>query len=300
MGPRRRWVAPRVDLAAHPIVPVILAAMLMFLALFGCSDRAVCLEADRPDPVPRCADEAGALSCAHGTVVCEVRALDREVHWQLPEGEAPADGWPVAVLYQGSFLSAERTWEAEPDDDFGGWHQTRLVEALLGAGFAVLTPETRYDGATYWDTNVLPWSVSWEKSADHRLVEAIFDGVDGGVFGPLDPDALYAAGISSGGYMTSRMAEAYPGRFRALAIQSASWATCSGAICDLPKALPADHPPTLFLHGEDDLIVPVGTMQKYADALEAQGTEVDVVREAEVGHAWLPVAPEAIVAWFDR
>ena len=98
--------------------------------------------------------------------------------------------------------------------------------------------------------------------------------------------------------MTSRMAQAYPGRFRALAVVSASWATCSGALCSVPAALPSEHPPTLFLHGERDDVVPISTMRRYADALRAQGTQTRVVTDAEAGHVWLDVAPLEVPAWF--
>lgn len=98
--------------------------------------------------------------------------------------------------------------------------------------------------------------------------------------------------------MTSRMAVAYPGRFRALAIQSASYATCAGPLCVVPE-LPEDHPPVLFLHGGADAIVPIGTMDTYADALEEDGIPTERVVEDTAGHAWLEVAPEEVVGWFE-
>ena len=98
--------------------------------------------------------------------------------------------------------------------------------------------------------------------------------------------------------MTSRMALSYGGKFRALAVVSASWATCGGSLCSIPSALPADHPPTLFLHGEKDDIVPVSTMRLYADALTAQSITNRVVTDADAGHAWLDVAPVEVLGWF--
>lgn len=254
-------------------------------------------DAAHPDGASCEGDEAH-LACAHETVVFGAAASRREVHVQVPLGEPPEQGWPVAVLFQGSLYSGETFWEADRDDPFGGWWQVVLVRDLLDAGFAVLTPEAQGGGRTWWDTNVLPWSWAWERSEDHRLMLALLDAVADGTLGPLDADRLYAAGISSGGYMTSRMAEAYPGRFHALAIQSASWATCSGALCVLPGELPAAHPPTLFLHGERDTVVPIGTMRRYADALDEDGVEVREVTDADEGHAWLEAAPGEIVGWF--
>jgi pimeloyl-ACP methyl ester carboxylesterase len=251
-----------------------------------------------PDADSRCEEDGDTLRCEFVTLSFHAGLATRQVHFMVPLGTPPAAGWPAAILFQGSLYSAEATWEATPDAPFGGFHQTELVAALLDAGYAVITPEAAWNGATWWDTNVQPYAWWWESSPDHRLMVALLAAIDDGTFGPLDPDALFAAGISSGGYMTSRMAVSYPGRFRALAIESASFATCAGAICALPT-LPEDHPPTLFLHGERDAIVPIGTMRAYASALDAQDTPTRVVTDPDAGHEWLEVAPREVVDWFE-
>jgi predicted esterase len=94
------------------------------------------------------------------------------------------------------------------------------------------------------------------------------------------------------------MVVSYPGTFRALAIQSGSYATCLGPFCEIPSELPSDHPPTLFLHGDADGTVPVDTAIAYRDALEAQGIETESIIDMGIGHAWLERAPEAITQWF--
>ncbi|MFK7992116.1 MAG: plasmid partitioning protein [Sandaracinaceae bacterium] len=252
-------------------------------------------------PVPsRCAVEGGALRCARRTETLFTGftgLVPREVHWQVPLGEPPADGWPVVFVFQGSLFTAELFWLAFDTDAFGYWNQVRLIQALLDGGFAVLTPEAKVGGATAWDTNIPPASVAWESSADHRFMLDLFDAIEEGRFGPLDPNRWYATGISSGGYMTSRMDEAYRSRFRALAIHSASYATCAGAVCAVPDSVDAAHLPTLFLHGTADLVVPASTMELYRDRLDALGVETQTLTEP-VGHAWLDAAPDAIAAWF--
>ena len=130
-------------------------------------------------------------------------------------------------------------------------------------------------------------------------MEQIFDALDDQSFGPLDPIAMFAAGISSGGYMTSRMAIQYADRFHALAIESASYATCGGPLCDVPDDLPTNHPPTLFLHGGDDKIVPISTAQTYFGKLEDRGVPVRFVTDSLAGHQWLDAAPGEITAFFD-
>jgi dienelactone hydrolase len=270
---------------------------MMLLALVGCAFRPDLRAGDAVEvpPVP-CEVTDTEVACEHATVVFHAGFAARDVHVQHPVGDRPVAGWPTVIMYQGSF-DTRGVWTGADGDTFGGFHQARVAAALLDAGFAVLAPETRLGGFSYWDTNVLPWSFAWTLSADHRLVKGILRAIDDGQLGPLDPDRLFATGISSGGYMTSRMAVAYPGRFRALAIASGSYATCAGPACIVP-ALPADHPPTLFLHGEADAVVPIGTMTTYADALEADGVEVERVTDPDAGHAWIEAAPEAVVGWF--
>jgi poly(3-hydroxyoctanoate) depolymerase len=223
--------------------------------------------------------------------------VPRDVHWQVPGGQPPIAGWPAVLLFQGSFLPAGHFWSTFLEAPFGIWHQVLLVESLLSSGFAVITPEAHFEGGTYWDTNIPPYSLLWETAPDHYFMLDILAHLKLGGFGPIDPARLYAAGFSSGGYMTSRMAVSYPGTFRALAIQSASYATCAAATCFVPE-LPPDHPPTLFLHGTKDTVVPLFTMTAYADKLALQETATGQVINADAGHEWFPTGPEAITKWF--
>jgi len=247
-------------------------------------------------PGSRCETTATSITCPKTTV--ELGPWQRDVHWQVPLGVAPAGGWPAVLMFQGSFFSAEITWIATDDLPFGAYHQTWVVKQLLDAGYAVITPEAKLDGGTFWDTNVPPYSINWESSEDHALMLLVFDGIEAGTFGPLDGSRLFATGISSGGYMTSRMAVSYPGKFRALAIAAGSYATCSGPLCNVPD-VDASHPPTLFLHGEIDLTVPLATAEEYHDKLLAAGVDTKLVTQPGEGHAWIPQSPDEVVAWFD-
>lgn len=237
-----------------------------------------------------CELDGARLRCTHRTFevpVAQPIPLNRIVHVGVPRGVAPTAGWPVVLLFQGSLYSAQLTWSAVPSDPVGAYWQTATVQSLLEAGFAVVTPEVRLFGTSYWDTNVPQWAAMWGNAPDHHLMVTLLDAVGRGAFGPLDGARLYAGGISSGGYMTSRMALSYPGRFRALAVVAASWATCGGPLCVLPATLPAGHPPTLFLHGERDAVVPIATMREYEARLQAQGVATRVVTSATAGHEWL-------------
>lgn len=250
---------------------------------------------------PRCTVEADAIRCAHNTTIFDTGFgdyEDREVHWQVPTGQPPVEGWPTVILFQGSFYSSERYWEGESGDAMGLFHRVRTLQNLLESGFAVITPEAHYNGSTYWDTNLPAWAYNWSNAPDHHLMLDIFEAIELGEFGKLDPVRLYAGGISSGGYMTSRMAEAYPGKFRALAIMSASYCRCGGYNCYVPSNLPADHPPTLFIHGRADYTVPVWTMTPYEEGLRDDGVDTRLLIEESAGHHWIEQAPQAILDWF--
>ena len=63
--------------------------------------------------------------------------------------------------------------------------------------------------------------------------------------------------------------------------------------------LPVDHPPTLFLHGLLDPIVPILGMAQYRGALAHDGIEVKAVVNPTATHEWLPEGPQAITDWFN-
>jgi poly(3-hydroxybutyrate) depolymerase len=258
-------------------------------------------EADASTP-SRCTVEPDTIRCTRNTEVFDTGFGDyesREVHWQVPVGEAPEQGWPAAILFQGSFYSSERYWEGDRGAVMGLFHRARAVQMLLDAGFAVITPEAQFNGTTYWNTNVAPYATSWSLAPDHEFMLDIFAAIEAGDFGQIDDESLYAGGISSGGYMTSRMAEAYPGRFKALAILSASYCWCAGSTCYVPASLPDDHPPTLFVHGQLDTVVPAWTMTPYEDGLSDDGVDTRVIIDSTAGHEWVEQAPAAIVEWFE-
>ena len=102
--------------------------------------------------------------------------------------------------------------------------------------------------------------------------------------------------------MTSRMAFLYQGWFRSLSIQSGSYYYCGGASCPFPSQdddpFLKTHPPTLFLHGADDDIVPPDTSLEYFDNLKANWS-IPTVRftEAGKGHQWIDSAPTHIPSW---
>jgi poly(3-hydroxybutyrate) depolymerase len=243
----------------------------------------------------RCQVSASDVACEHQLTTIKDSGSDRNVAYEVPIGDPPAGGWPAAIYYQGSFVAGSTAFTAQVSAPFGEANLALTIKALLDQGFAVIAPDA--SGGGFWETNIPPYSISWSGSPDDVFITNLLGAVASGTFGPLDPTHLYAMGISSGGFMTSRMAVSYPGKFRALADHSGSYATCS-IVCAVPTPLPADHPPTLFLHGDLDAIVPLSSIQPYLDDLQQEGHQVQYVSDHDGGHEWLPEGATAIPAWF--
>ncbi len=221
----------------------------------------------------------------------------RKVIYQLPSGTAPAAGWPVVLIYQGSFFPLNN-FTYYSNMPFGGYYQGKLIQALLEGGYAVIAPSAPAD--LFWQTNIPGLAQAYELSTDFDFLSNVLAAMRSGAFGPLNTQRQYATGISSGGYNTSRMAVSFAGQFRALAVQSGSYATCSGPLCVVPSSLPADHPPTLFVHGFIDAVVPWWSMDLYYDRLLQQGISTARYTELSGGHEWFARSPSKIKAWFDQ
>lgn len=271
---------PRVGLAAGAVAMLVSAAG-------GCSD---------PE---QCTERSLSVRCPHETTTLSADGLARAVLWQLPDGDPPSEGWPAALLFQGSGFPASTFWSATRATPFGGIHQVELTAELLDRGIAVFTPNALGEGLTCWNTNVPPWASSWDGSPDAALMDELFTALGDGTFGPIDDSALVAAGISSGGYMTSRLAVTWPDRFAAVSVVAASYMTCAGPVCSVPDEAPIEaHPRTLFLHGKLDPIVPIGTMRKYRDWLDVSGVTTWAVEAPTGMHAWPDGSPDLIADWF--
>ncbi|MCJ8169353.1 extracellular medium-chain-length polyhydroxyalkanoate depolymerase [Atopomonas sediminilitoris] len=221
----------------------------------------------------------------------------RKVIYQVPSGTPPAAGWPAVLIYQGSFFPLNN-FTYYSNMPFGGYYQGKLIQALLEGGYAVIAPSAPAD--LFWQTNIPGLAQAYELSTDFDFLNNVLAAMHGGAFGPLNRQRQYATGISSGGYNTSRMAVSFAGEFRALAVQSGSYATCSGPLCLVPDNLPSDHPPTLFVHGFIDAVVPWWSMDLYYDRLLYQGIATARHTELSGGHEWFARSPATIKAWFDQ
>ncbi len=219
----------------------------------------------------------------------------REILYSLPQSENNASKkTPVVLLFQGSATPIE--FSRHKNDRFHTYYELETIENLLNHGYAVIVPRPTLN--LVWDTNLFPWSMNYQSTADYAFMLKILNYISDGSFGNLDAKHIYAAGFSSGGYQSSRMAITFPEQIRAVAIQSASYATCVGFMCWV-GLIPDNHPPTLFLHGRQDDVVPISTMKKYAQALLKKNIPFSIWVDEHQGHEWSIEAPQKILNWFD-
>eukprot|EP00966_Prymnesium_polylepis_P004374 100318-Prymnesium_polylepis.2 len=60
------------------------------------------------------------------------------------------------------------------------------------------------------------------------------------------------------------------------------------------------HPPTLFLHGDEDDVVNRTDVLSYHSRLLNASVPTRLVTEPDKGHAWLDAAPTEVLAWIER
>lgn len=187
---------------------------------------------------------------------------------------------------------------------FPEWGTSGWIHELLRRGVAVFLPNAR--GSAGWG---LDFAEANQRDMGGADLQDVLSGVDDCVnSGIADPDRLGVCGWSYGGYMTA-WTVTQTTRFKA-AIAGASitnWVSFHGTT-DIPafdeffyRADPFDlhgpyiscspiyavdkvSTPTLFLHGERDLICPVGQAQEMFRALRVRGVPTECVIYPREGH----------------
>lgn len=287
-------------------------ALLALLAMGGMGFHGTVL-------ADRCTADANGWSCTHNKRYnyywCGGYYIPRTVRWQVPEGTAPAGGWPVAFYYAGTqptdYLHA---FDRDYNEAYGLGYEPQIIHELLddpyntGKKYAVMVADPPASGGwlQYWHTNVInPYSAS----CDAQFFPDFFGEIKSGSYGAASQynmNKRYAYGLSSGGFNSSRMAVTFnsgtgnANTWKALGIVAASYATC-GYSCGTLPTLPANHPPTKFWHGQNDTIVPIDTMYTYFNKLGAGGFTRQKL-EHPGGHALTVdnLGASGIKAWFDQ
>ena len=59
---------------------------------------------------PRCTVSEDAVTCPANISNLTAGTASRDVYWQTPSSPPPPQGYPVVVMYQGSFFGPSTTW----------------------------------------------------------------------------------------------------------------------------------------------------------------------------------------------
>ena len=220
----------------------------------------------------------------------------RRVLWQQPATPAPSGGYPVIFVLHGTVQRAD-AWFSGSDP----WStaQATFTTAALERGLLVVAPESRrplFWGPRAWDA----FAATVDTSIDLPFFQDIFIWLE---TLPVNLSTTYCIGFSSGAFMTSRLARAFPARFTAVAIHSGADATATrltwlGPILDCTKPLhfPPGYPPTMVIHGRYDDVVPALCGINLYGELQRHGIPSQLVL-AENGHVWQTAHNQGILTW---
>src|SRR6218665_625911 len=107
--------------------------MRLSRSLLACLSLCTVLLHDAALADSRCSDRAKTLlkpaqvSCSYHTTWIDSGIVGaRQVIYQTPVGTAPAGGWPVVLIYQGSFFPLD-DFTYTSNLPFGGYYEGKLV-----------------------------------------------------------------------------------------------------------------------------------------------------------------------------
>ncbi len=207
-------------------VTVVIVLVVVLAALFGYFVYT---------PAPEVPRLSGTLT--RGSI--EVGGLQRTYRTYVPRGLAR--GAPLVVVMHGA---GENGAQMRIETGYGF---DRLADEH---GFAVVYPNA-YEG--YWDV----CTVAEDVSANGHKVDDV--GFLTGMVDKLvreigaDPNRVFAAGSSRGGFMTFRLALEAPSRFRAVAAVSANVPSPENFKC---KPTSEGTPSVMIMNGTEDPLVP--------------------------------------------
>jgi len=257
-----------------------------------------------------CTEWSSAIACAAGETcsagICTAAEIEeglktltvdgreRQFYYKKPSGSGP---FPVIIVLHGRAQDAD-VWLNSSKA------QGQFVSYALSEGYAIIAPdsvEPICPGVKQWDYTRTTDSV------DLPFFDKIFEWIDDN--SQLNSNRIYVAGISSGGFMTSRLALYFPTKIKAVAIHSAGNADkvsfdseCNTNFDESIPTVSSDHPPTLLIHGENDNIVPYLMGQKYYQGLQNAGIEANMLSQTTctICHRWFSEYDDDILDWFNK
>lgn len=182
----------------------------------------------------------------------------------------------------------------------GQSNQSSFTNEALRRGFLVIAPdsiEPICEGVKQWDhTN---------QSIDFPFFENIFSWTTNA----WGAEKIYVVGMSSGGFMTERLALTYPQMIDAVVIHSGGSPengpinkneTCKLDFNTNALSIPTTHPPTYILHGDSDRLVDYEIGLNLYTNLIKSGIETEMYTKKWGRHLWFSDHNVAILEWLNK
>jgi len=240
----------------------------------------------------------GALSRDNGkSGPARIIIAGRGVSMSVPRGKMPEKGWPVIILLHGRGGDGSSFFKDGPPHDGSG--DFPLLPPIR-IDHVVLAPDAGRIGTG----NVRDWTPRLrtpERSKDLAFFQTLFEWIEKSRDPRMDPDRVFVAGFSNGGFMAARLARVFPDKIRALAVVAAGNPDSyqDARLKSMRKHGFSDqHPPTLVIHGENDEKVPLAVPMQYHADLRKAGAKTRLLTSKASGHEWPTRFDEDIVRWF--
>lgn len=214
---------------------------------------------------------------------------------------------PVMIYFHGTNSPVELSRPLTAD--YGLAYENTYIQSLTDAGYIVIAPTANrivpfYIGfpVVAWEANISPYSSHFERGRDYQLTQHLLKNLEDFSDFPIDRNNIFLSGFSSGGYMSSRLAQdaRIASQIRGIVVHSASYGECLASQCYVPANLPAYHPPTLLVANKDDSIVPFYTVEMYQSRLRDNKIPQQSVFSNEGDHAWKQNHGEQVLQWLNN
>ncbi|MFH1838132.1 MAG: alpha/beta fold hydrolase [Candidatus Kuenenbacteria bacterium] len=268
-------------------------------------------------------DVFGKLSSAKcsSTTYSEISfSNNRKAYCQVP---TTGSNFPLIIVLHGGGQNALDWFE---NNNSKG--QVEFVKKALSKGYAVIAPDSETPNYSNCTKNTKQWyyEKDWQNSSDYTFFNEIIPWINNqNIF---NSNRVYATGISSGGFMSSRLARFFgTPKIKAIAVRSAGDAdsithkdrsdmklcsygnntfpkSCGPIFNDVNLLINTNHSPTLIIHGSKDGTVPIESANHYYDELIS--AKIAITKKVKLFgchtwfNAWLNDYDQEILNWFDK
>lgn len=210
--------------------------------------------------------------------------------------QAPENNWnkKTIIVLHGRTQEAGVWFDGESD-------QNSFVEMAIKNGFFVVAP----DSSSPYCQRAKQWDYT-PSSTDFPLFEEMMKWLKYNI----GTQEIFVVGISSGGFMTERLANKYSAHIDGVVIHSAgsydNAVLNTSGVCGVSfntTAIPqvsSDHPRTYMLHGEKDNIVKFEIGEILANQLKSRGIEVEFYKNPLGKHQWFKEKNQPILDWLNK